>query len=125
MKVAEIKKLNHLHKESDLHGRRIVKVPSRGILVDLTEVAAIPSLQPQDDNNEDSDEESANGQVYLSNVDNVLQEIREKAESVAANSVVLQGSNSDQSLTRKDLLGTFCMPLFLSLRFLWNNIHII
>ncbi|XP_021967400.1 lysM and putative peptidoglycan-binding domain-containing protein 3 isoform X2 [Folsomia candida] len=97
--VAELKKLNHLHKDTDLHGRRIIKVPSRGILVDLTDAPPSPPLHVRDDgNSEESDEESTNGQIYLSNVDTALQEIREKAETVAANSVVLQTSNSNETL---------------------------
>jgi hypothetical protein len=103
-----LKKLNHIHKDADLHARRIIKVPSRGILVDLTEEAAVPILPEINHSSDDvveSDEESTNGQVYLSNVDNTLQELREKAENVAANSVVLQTSNSNLSITRKDLLG--------------------
>lgn len=83
--------------------------------MDLTEAPAVPLLQQVQDNQlydhdeVESDEESksTNGQVYLSSVDTALQEIREKAENVAANSVILQASNSDVTLTRKDLLGIF------------------
>lgn len=73
----------------------------------MTDAPPSPPLHVRDDgNSEESDEESTNGQIYLSNVDTALQEIREKAETVAANSVVLQTSNSNETLlTRKDLLG--------------------
>ncbi|ODN03897.1 LysM and putative peptidoglycan-binding domain-containing protein 3 [Orchesella cincta] len=41
--VAELKKVNHIVSESELHARRVIKVPSKGILVDLTEDVAKPS----------------------------------------------------------------------------------
>lgn len=96
--------------------------------MDLTEAPTAPLLlQNHDDINGDSDVESTNGQVYLNNVDTMLQEIREKAEVAVANSVVLQASNSDESLlTRKDLLGTnfLSMPI-IQIYFSTHNFNIV
>jgi len=58
----------------------------------LTEDAAIPLLNASFNEDDESDTESTNGQVYLENVDTVLKEIKEKAETVAANSPILNGS---------------------------------
>jgi len=162
--VGEIKKLNNLHKDVDLHARRIIKVPSKGILIDLTEpTVAVPSTSSSSnfnlkqhksgatrreyhdlDLNEDGDDDefgdaedggedsaSTNGQVYLNNVDSVVQEIKEKAESVAANSIVLAASdnnNDDQYITqmrkrKEDLswwkLALFCIILLILLPYLY------
>lgn len=120
--MGEIKKLNHLYTEHDLHARRIIKVPSRGILINLEDPVEVvtcnnkagtqgqgDSLSSSSSNNisvnvtnnftyedNESTEINANDQMtlYLSTKDNLLQEIREKADSVAANSPILNGSDS-------------------------------
>jgi len=96
--VADLKKLNNLHTESDLHARRVLKVPSRGILINLEEPVTTPTplLTPsgsgyfssEDDENSNNDN---NGQLYLDSKDSLIQEIREKAENDAANSPILSG----------------------------------
>lgn len=105
LQVAELKKINHLLSETELHARRVIKVPSKGILVDLTEDSARPRLPRQtepgssvsvefiSEESVDSDQDN-NTQVYLNNVDSVIKEIKEKAEIAAAKSPILNGSDS-------------------------------
>lgn len=50
---------------------------------------------------EENDQDN-NGQVYLNNVDSVIKEIKEKAEQAAANSPILNGSDSPL-LSRKGI----------------------
>jgi hypothetical protein len=97
VQVSELKRINQFHTDADLHARRVIKVPAKGILVDLTEDATtIPLVHVKHSNHGDeSDTESTNGQVYLENVDTVLKEIREKAENVAANSPILNDGSED------------------------------
>jgi len=107
--VAELKKLNHILSEAELHARRVIKVPSKGILVDLFEAPAKSSPQIDisrsnisrsnvslDVLSDDSGENDLdnNGQVYLNNVDSVIKEIKEKAQISAARSPILNGSES-------------------------------
>jgi len=97
--VAELKKLNHLHAEGDLHAHRVIKVPSKGILINLEDEVGT-SLLPNVSNEvllSQSDEEETNGQSYLNNVDSVLKEIKEKAEIAAANSPIFNGSENSQT----------------------------
>jgi len=110
--VAELKRVNHIGSESELHARRVIKVPSKGILVDLTEDVAKPSSKTDvggtsasinlDVVSDESDQEN-NGQVYLNNVDSVIKEIKVKAEVAAAKSPILNGSDSPM-LSRKDFV---------------------
>lgn len=97
--------------ETELHARRVIKVPSKGILVDLTDDALKPrpaepgnSSSVVDFINEELEEndQDNNGQVYLNNVDSVIKEIKEKAEQAAANSPILNGSDSPL-LSRKGI----------------------
>lgn len=137
-----MKKVNHIVSETELHARRVIKVPSKGILVDLTEDSAKPKplvLDPKinisvvdvvsgeflEDDEQDRDN---NTQVYLNNVDSVIKEIKEKAEIAAANSPILNGSDSPL-LSRKGiglsliifkLANHICSSLLFGLYFVLN-----
>jgi LysM repeat protein len=84
--VADLKKLNNLHTDAALHAHRTIKVPARGILINLEPDTVPISLPPEGE--EEGEEKEENGQTYLNNIDETLNEIREKAKNATANSVV-------------------------------------
>ncbi|CAG7837289.1 unnamed protein product [Allacma fusca] len=92
--VADLKKLNNLHTDAALHAHRTIKVPARGILINL-EPDTVPILLPVT-TTEEEEEVETNGQTYLNNIDETLNEIREKAKNATANSVV---ASMDSPLT--------------------------
>ena len=109
--------MNHIYTEHELHARRTIKVPSRGILINVDDqvVAStssnygrgLPSTSSHsinispglifEDTSGSQSEINANElmTVYLNTKDNFLQELREKADVVAANSPILNGSNDE------------------------------
>jgi len=94
-----------LHTDTDLHARRVIKVPARGILINLEEVPPPPCLQPvpsihhvQSILNSDEEENEENSlQVYLNGKDNLLKVIQDKANHAASSSPILNSSDGDIS----------------------------
>lgn len=91
--MAELKKLNHIHTDIELHARRVIKIPSKGILINLDSNISSESSHPPLMNTEEI-EEDTNGFTYLNNLDTAVKEIKEKAEQAAVNSTVLVGSET-------------------------------
>jgi len=137
--VAEIKKLNQLQTDGELHARRVIKVPSRGILINLEPIpsaskdaeetgsasASITFSVSEEYDDENNPLESGVGLAYLNSKDSMLTELKAKVDHVAANSPILNGHEDpdDQGLFSPIRKGTYSTHLtnFISYSSCWTD----